>query len=194
MTSQGKQLNIDAVRKMTQRPIALKVQAFLHIYGELAKLIENRASQGHFEIVYTIPKFVIGFPPYRELDCASYLYYRFREEGFEVTILPVHGGFVTIRVSWRMSLDQKQEQEGQQRGVDQKQRKIYNVIPKSSRAEGLSSEDQQPDSSLRKSVKKKRSTFTVKDRQQSNATTMNFLHNTGIIDELPVNKKSSIYL
>lgn len=189
MTSNSNGFSLDSVRKMTRRPTALKVEAYVHIYGELGKLIQNRASQGHFEIMYTIPRFILGFPPYKVLECASYLHQRLQEEGFEVSLRALNRGAdeMTVRVCWRMSLAEEKVLERREAKT-----KTYNFV------NVKCSSDEQGDTEMagqqRGSRKLKKNTYTVKEKMQNQPATMNFLHNSGVIDELPVNKKSSIYL
>lgn len=184
--------NIDAIRKLTMKPNALKSQSFMHIFEVVKKLIENRASQGHFEIKYTIPCFVIGYPPYDVVDCASFLYYKFREQMFDVVIEPIRSlQNVSIRVSWRSppknhpSLQSSQpHSQSSCRDASNKSKGTYNYVSAKVPAE----KEAAPES------KGKKRTYKVKDTPTTQPATMNFLHNTGIVDEIPVNPKSSIYL
>jgi hypothetical protein len=186
--------NIDSVRKMTMKPNALKAQSFVHIYEKVTKLIENRASQGHFEIRYTIPCFVIGYPPYNCLDCASFLYYKFKEQQFEVVIEPIlsQQQQVSLKISWR-SPPKHPLQPAQSNTLESAKPKAvppprtYNYV-----SSKINEEDESAAQQSRKG--KKNTTYRIKEAKTAQPATMNFLHNTGVVDEIPVNPKSSIYL
>lgn len=185
--------NIDSVRKMTMKPNALKSQSFVHIYEKVTKLIENRASQGHFEIRYTIPCFVIGYPPYNSLDCASFLYYKFKEQQFEVTIEPIlcQQQQVSVKISWRSPPKYPIQHNTSPESTKSKSQppppKTYNYV-----SSKVNEEDESAAQQTRKA--KKHTTYRVKEAKTAQPATMNFLHNTGVVDEIPVNPKSSIYL
>lgn len=151
---------------MTHQPNYLKIQAFIYIMDEIKKLIKNRASQGFYEINYTIPSFILGYPPYKVLDCAAFLYNEFLKQKFEVNLCKKDSENINILVSW------KNEPEEQ---------KDVSYVPQSSVASTPTA---------KKSIKKNRKGKS----ENTDVATMNFFHKSGYLDPIPVNKKSSIYL
>lgn len=92
--------NIFNIRNMTHQPNNLKIQAFVYICNEIKKIIKSRASQGFYEVNYQIPAFILGYPPYNIVDCASYQYNEFIREHFEVNIRK-SGDFLYLNISWK---------------------------------------------------------------------------------------------
>jgi hypothetical protein len=141
--------------------------------------------------MYTIPKFILGFPPYKVLECASYLHQRLREEGFEVSLRALNGGDddMTVRVCWRMSMAEEKVFERREAKT-----KTYNFVNVKCSSDEQGADCEMGGQQISSKRKIKKNTYTVKEKMQNQPATMNFLHNSGVIDELPVNKKSSIYL
>jgi hypothetical protein len=224
----GNSFDIFSVRNMTIQPNNLKSQSFIYVADEIKKLIKNRASQGFFEINYKIPNFILGFPPFNLLDCASFLYYEFTKNMFEVFINQLNDGNVLIKISWlrpppehfKPDLCSSNAQKAAQRATDvarnEKERSsnsiqsivnnkssnsIKRILPPqafhcTNKDESINTPNQSLDDTTQKTRKKKRNTtYKVKDNNEIDIPSkMNFLHGSGYVDEIPVNKKCSVYL
>lgn len=163
-TNYSSSFNIHSIRNMTHQPNYLKVQAFIYIMDEIKKLIKNRASQGFYEINYNIPSFVLGYPPYKILDCSAFLYDEFIKQKFQVNLVKQSNDHINIIISWKN--EPKEEND----------------------VTFISNQNQSTkESKTVKKIKKKKS-------ENSDIATMNFFHKSGYLDPIPVNKKSSIYL
>jgi hypothetical protein len=157
--------NLETVRNLSNKPQHLKIMSFHVILEEIKKLIHNRASQGHVEISYVIPPFLLGYPPYNVLDCASFIYHHFHREKFKVnmtknTLCPDK---IIIHINWKKDPNEVEPD-------------VFNT-------------------SNNKNNNKKKNTNTKtkktkKQEQSDNQKTMNFFHKSGYMDSIPVNTKS----
>jgi hypothetical protein len=184
-----KSFNIHNIRNMTHQPNNLKILAFVYISEEIKKLIQNRASQGFYEINYMIPTFVLGYPPYNIIDCASYQYNEFINQHFEV-LLGKQNNQLYINISWKkppptppeareIVPHPKKRAANTEKSSTDTNKKTYVAIENSLNPLKTSASGSKK--------KKKNGDDTTK--------TMNFFHSSGFVDTLPVNTaKTSIYL
>lgn len=227
-TTIGNSFDIFSVRNMTIQPNNLKSQSFIYVADEIKKLIKNRASQGFFEISYKIPNFILGFPPFDMIDCASFLYYEFTKNMFEVFINQLNDGSVLVKISWlrpppenfRPSYGSTNAKKAAERTTNvaqsEKERStnslqsivnnkssntIKRILPPqafhiSSKDDSINNTNESVDETIQKTKKKKRNTtYKVKENNELDIPSkMNFLHGSGYVDEIPVNKKCSVYL
>lgn len=66
------------------------------ILNKLTDKITHLAKHGEMRCVYTVPSYVFGAPVYNVTDITTFLYYKFKKEGFCVVIL----GNDKIFISW----------------------------------------------------------------------------------------------
>lgn len=152
--------SLETVRNLSNKPQHLKIMSFHVILEEIKKLIHNRASQGHLEISYVIPPFLLGYPPYNVLDCASFIYHHFHKEKFKVnmnknTLCPDK---IVITINWKKDPNEIEP----------------NVFSNTKK-------------NTKKNNQKKN---TKKQEQVENQKTMNFFHKSGYMDSIPINTKS----
>lgn len=183
----SKSFNIFNIRNMTHQPSHLKIQAFIHISEEIKKLIRNRASQGFYEMNYQIPSFILGYPPYNIIDCASYQYHEFIKEHFEVNLGKLNDKLY-LNISWKKPPPNQQEYENSLK---------KNKNKSSEKSVTLNSEHNK---NTYKAINNSMNTIpSLKKKKKSNdnenTKTMNFFHSSGFVDTLPINTaKTSIYL
>lgn len=183
--------NIFNIRNMTHQPNNLKIQAFVYICNEIKKIIKSRASQGFYEVNYQIPAFILGYPPYNIIDCASYQYNEFIREHFEVNIRK-SGDFLYLNISWKKPPPVPEP-------VNHLYARKYKNSIRSD-AGSTSAVRQNTYRAIDNSLNPLVTTASVgrkkKKSKDNDATkTMNFFHSSGFVDTLPVNtSKTSMYL
>lgn len=67
-----------------------------NILNKLTEKITHLAKHGEMRCIYTVPSYIFGAPVYNVADITSYLYYKFKQEGFCILIL----GNNKIFISW----------------------------------------------------------------------------------------------
>lgn len=159
--------SLETVRNLSNKPQHLKIQSFHVILEEIKKLIHNRASQGHLEISYVIPPFLLGYPPYNILDCASFIYHHFHKEKFKVnmtknTLCPDK---IIINICWKKDPNEIESN-------------VFNTSQNKNKSSA---------STAKKNNKKNKKNPTIESENQK---TMNFFHKSGYLDSIPVNTKS----
>ena len=73
-----------------------KKKVFESILEKIYQKIESKARMDWTRLVYEVPPFVVGVPPYDVTECAEYLRRVLKKDGY---IVEIYGGTV-LYVSW----------------------------------------------------------------------------------------------
>ena len=88
--------------------------AFAEIEAQLYARIRSKASADWRRLVYAVPKFIVGLPPYSPPECAAYLAEALRAVGY---LVEVYG--IVLYISWDREEQRKASREGQQQQQQQ---------------------------------------------------------------------------
>ena len=88
--------SLKEVIKLQKRQHASYVELKETILNKLIDKITHLAKHGEMRCVYTVPGYTFGAPKYNVLDITSYLFYKFKNEGFLVIML----GNDKLFISW----------------------------------------------------------------------------------------------
>lgn len=104
-SSMNKTFSLERVRALAERPAHLKAQGFARVFEMAQRVVHTRATQGKYDAVFEVPKFLLGFPPYDAGACASFVRGEFVRRGFVATCVRKGGdvGESThyVRIDWR---------------------------------------------------------------------------------------------
>ena len=88
--------SLKEVIKLQKRQHARYVELKETILNKLIDKITHLAKHGEMRCVYTVPGYTFGAPKYNVLDITSYLFYKFKNEGFLIIML----GNDKLFISW----------------------------------------------------------------------------------------------
>jgi hypothetical protein len=106
MSNSESHFTIENIQSLTQKPHMYKVQIYNKVYEQIQHYIKSRALQGMSEIIYEIPQFILGQPPFNVRDCAIYIHRVLTDKKFDVEIFSKENTQYYLKVSWKKKVSQ----------------------------------------------------------------------------------------
>jgi len=91
--------SIEYVQSISNTLKMNKIKCYEIFLNEVKKLIINKAKQGDNSLLYQIPPFKLGVPPYNRQDCAIFLHDKLKDMRFEVEIIKKIDNFI-LNITW----------------------------------------------------------------------------------------------
>jgi len=91
--------SIEYVQNISNTLKMNKIKCYEIFLNEIKKLIINKAKQGDTSLLYLIPPFKLGVPPYNRKDCAIFLHDKLKDMKFEVEIIKKNDNY-TLNITW----------------------------------------------------------------------------------------------
>lgn len=91
--------SIEYVQSISNTLKMNKIKCYETFLNEVKKLIINKAKQGENSLLYQIPPFKLGVPPYNRQDCAIFLHDKLKDMKFEVEIIKKVDNFI-LNITW----------------------------------------------------------------------------------------------
>jgi hypothetical protein len=91
--------SIEYVQSISNTLKMNKIKCYEIFLNEVKKLIINKAKQGDNSLLYQIPPFKLGVPPYNRQDCAIFLHDKLKDMRFEVEIIKKLDNYI-LNITW----------------------------------------------------------------------------------------------